>query len=104
VEEESFKSLLQQVKTKDVEHYQEILQKLTEIINYLINHRFERLVQLLYTVDIDERQLKQTLRDNSDKEAAVVIAELVLQRQIQKLITRQNQANDPADIPDDERW
>lgn len=101
---ESFQSLLQQVDANDEGRYREILQKLTETVNFLIVHHFDRLVQLLYTVDVNEQQLKQALANNTGKDAAQIIAEMVLQRQIQKVITRQKLKGNSSGIPDEERW
>ncbi len=82
---------------------QELLQKLSKSINELIISDFPKLVRILYRLDIPEPRLKQTLRENSHSDAGILIAELILDRQLQKLKTRQ-QTPPPQDIPDDEKW
>lgn len=67
----------------------ELEQKLEAHINYLINHDFRRLTQLLYTVDVDEQQLKITLLQQPEQDAAQIITRLILARQEEKRQTRQ---------------
>ena len=72
-------------------------------INHLIQADFHRLVAWLYRLDISESKLKQTLDENTDKDAGELIAALVIERQLQKLKTRQD-FKSREDIPDDEKW
>jgi hypothetical protein len=101
---ESFQSLLQQIKVNDEQRYQEIVRQLTIAINYLINHDFRRLVQLLYTIDVSEKKLKQALTDTGSTDAAQIIAEMVIQRQMEKLISKQKYTNRATNISDEEKW
>ena len=79
------------------------MQKLSEAINYLIQHDFSRLVQILYRVDISESKLKEMLALNPGRDAGLIIAELVVEREREKILSRlQNNRND--DIPEDEKW
>lgn len=80
-----------------------LLQRLALQINHLIQADFHRLVASLYRLDISESKLKQTLEENTDKDAGELIAMLVVERQLQKLKTRQ-QFKSTRDIPDDEKW
>lgn len=61
---------------------------LQQQITYLVNNDFERLVRLLYTMDVDERELKHLLQQQPQPDAAVVITDLLLERQIKKVETR----------------
>lgn len=67
----------------------------------MLNHDFEKLVQLLYTVDVSEKKLKAELQDHPEKDAATLIADLLLERQAQK---KKNIPQGDEDIPDEERW
>lgn len=83
---------------------QEGLQKELEAqINYLIAHRFEVLVQALYRLDVDERRLKSLLQQHPSTDAARIIAALVIERQLQKLRTREQFRANP-DIPEEDKW
>ena len=80
-----------------------LLQRLAAQINHLIQADFHRLVACLYRLDISELKLKQTLEENTDKDAGELIAMLVVERQLQKLQTRQRYRQQ-NDIPEDEKW
>ncbi|MEO5782195.1 MAG: hypothetical protein ABIQ07_02930 [Ginsengibacter sp.] len=66
----------------------ELQQKLTAFINELILNDFQRLITILYRVDVDEKKLKRILIENAGTEAAEIIAILIIERQIQKIETR----------------
>jgi hypothetical protein len=57
-------------------------------INTLIVDDFNRLVQLLYRIDVDEEKLKKLLRENSTTDAGLLIAGLIIRRQWEKIETR----------------
>ena len=80
-----------------------LLKRLSAEINHLVQADFHRLVALLYRLDINEVKLKQTLEENTDKESGELIANLVVERQLQKLATR-NAFKPEQDIPEDEKW
>jgi hypothetical protein len=65
-----------------------LLTALAERINTLILDDFNRLVQLLYRIDVNEAKLKTLLRENSTTDAGLLIARLILERQWQKIETR----------------
>ncbi|MBX2888465.1 MAG: hypothetical protein KF829_07415 [Ferruginibacter sp.] len=77
--------------------------QLVEYINHLIIDDFEALINILYRIDINEEKLKDILRQHPDTETANIIADLIINRQIQKLRTRQL-FSDFKDIPEDEKW
>lgn len=80
-----------------------LLQRLAAQINHLIQADFHRLIASLYRLDISEPKLKQTLEENADKDAGELIAALVIERQLQKIKTRQSFKRE-ENIPDDEKW
>ena len=71
--------------------------------NELINTDFNRLIQLLYSIDVDEIKLKRLLDLNKTKDAGEMMAELVIERQLQKIRSRQDYKRD-ENISDDEKW
>ena len=81
----------------------EIRQKITGLIRELINNNFPSLVELLYRVDIDEKKLKEILKSHPHADSALVIADLIISRQLQKTAIKNQFAN--KDKPrDDEGW
>jgi hypothetical protein len=67
---------------------EELREQLIFLINELINSDFEALVQLLYRIDVDEKKLKQLLQAYADTDAASIIADLIISRQLQKTATK----------------
>ena len=78
------------------------LEQLATEINQLILTNFEKLVQLLYRIDVSEAKLKTLLKENPDKDAGKLIALLMVERQLQKLKLQSTSTND--DDCDEERW
>jgi hypothetical protein len=63
---------------------------LSSYINHLLLTDFNGLVQLLYRVDVEENRLKALLREQASADAADIIADLLIERQKQKLVSRNN--------------
>ena len=80
-----------------------LLQKLSEFINHLIQTNFQKLVLILYKVDVSENKLKQLLQTESGEDAATIIARLIIEREIQKINSR-NLFSHKNDICDEEKW
>ena len=80
-----------------------LLKRLASGINHLIQADFHRLIAILYRLDISESKLKQTLEENTDKDAGELIATLVVERQAEKMCTREL-FKPQQDIPEDEKW
>lgn len=82
---------------------EELKEKLAGHINHLINHDFEKLVSLLYRIDVNENKLRQLLEQREGENTAGLITDLIIERQLQKIKSRkETKAKD--DIPDEERW
>lgn len=99
-------ALLQQIAgmNEDDAIGKKLRQQLSGIINDLINTDFEKLVQLLYRLDIDEAKLKKTLQELTGHDAGDVISQLIIERQIQKLKSRQQYKPPDDNIHEDEKW
>jgi len=78
-------------------------QILADKINELINNDFQKLVSLLYRMDVSETKLKQLLNENPGTDAALIITDLMIERQEQKIISRQQFRRD-ENVSDDEKW
>lgn len=63
-------------------------------INEAIQSDFNRLVQWLYRVDVNEDLLKKTLRENPETDAGLIIAQIAIERMRQKKQTREHSASD----------
>jgi hypothetical protein len=79
-------------------------QELVMHINDLINKDFDKLLQLLYRLDIDEIKLRAVLHNYPDRPAGEMIAELVIERQLQKIKSRREFGRRDNDIDENEKW
>ncbi|NOT52526.1 MAG: hypothetical protein HOP10_14750 [Chitinophagaceae bacterium] len=82
---------------------EELKEKLLVHINYLIQSDFEKLVFLLYRVDVNEKTLRTLLAQKKGEDVAPYIADLVIERQLQKMQSRKKSSKDDS-IPDEDRW
>jgi hypothetical protein len=80
-----------------------IRQILANRVNDLLNTDFQKLVSILYRVDVSEAKLKSLLKENPDTDAGLIIADLMIERQAQKIRSRQEHRRDPT-ISDEESW
>jgi hypothetical protein len=79
---------------------------LAEKINVLIQRDFDKLLQLLYRIDINEQRLRRLLLENEGEDAGKIIARLIMERQWEKMESRrqfwQDKTTDEHD--GEERW
>ena len=82
----------------------EIRDKLIDLLNELINKDFEALIQLLYRVDVNEKKIRAYLSEKTHEDAAAVLADLIIERQLQKIESRKNYRSGNDDNSNEERW
>lgn len=76
-----------------------------EAINHLLVNDFNRLVALLYRMDVSEAKIRSQLASRPDTDAARVIAALVIERELRKQQSRRESRRDDINsISDEERW
>lgn len=80
----------------------ETRKKLVALINELINNDFNSLVQLLYRVDVFERKIRDSLNANGN--SAEIIADLIIERQLQKVAHRKTFTTNSRQQNDEEKW
>jgi hypothetical protein len=83
--------------------FQELKENLAAHINNLINQDFEKLVSLLYRIDVNETKMRGLLDNTKGENAAGLITDLIIERQLQKIKSRK-ETKSKNDIPDDEKW
>ena len=81
----------------------ELLANLSAFINELILNDFDKLVGLLYRLDIYEKKLKETLGSSTKENAGDLIARMILTRQIEKMESREKYKSPPAPS-EEEQW
>jgi len=72
-------------------------------INYLIVHDFEKLVYLLYRIDVSEKKIDLLLRQFPQTDAAEMIAGLMIEREAEKMRSREEFGKSGGDSLE-ERW
>ncbi len=78
---------------------------LTDKINYLIIHDFNKLIYILYRADINETKLNKLLAENKKEDAGKIIAALFIQRQLEKIKSRESFISKDIDKDGgEERW
>ena len=83
---------------------EELREKLIVHINHLINHDFEKLVFYLYRIDVNETKMKILLEQKEGENAAGLIADLIIERQVEKIKSRQQFSQRDNDIDEKEKW
>ena len=86
---------------------EDLVKKWAEYFNDLIQNDFPKLVGLFYRIDIAETKLRRVLRDNPDENAGKLIADLVIERLLQKIRSREAFHSKPdlfTDEPGAEKW
>lgn len=84
-------------------NYEQLLKGLSQKINLLITNDFSRLISILYRLDISEKKLSYQLAQLKGTNAGDIIANLIVERQLQKIKSRQA-LRTSADIPEEEKW
>jgi hypothetical protein len=67
---------------------EELKEKLEKIVAYLLDNDFERLINAMYRLDINEEKFKMAVSGLHKKDTSREIVELIVSREIQKLRTR----------------
>lgn len=83
---------------------EEIKEKLSAHINRLIQSNFEQLVNLLYRIDVSESKIKSLLEYQAGTNAGDIIANLVIERQLQKIKSREQFKTNGSSGNEDEKW
>lgn len=81
-----------------------IKQQLAVYLNDLLLHDFQALVQLLYRVDVPEKGLKTVLQENPTEDAGDLLADLLIERQLEKAAARKKFSSPPSSETEEERW
>ena len=78
--------------------------QLSSYINQLIQTDFKKLIVLLYRIDVSEPKLKQLLQQHLEEDAGKIIAALIIERQLQKIKTRQQFGQQDDNFTEEEKW
>ncbi len=76
--------------------YPELFHQLSNIIHNLLENDQGRLSALLYQVDLNENNIRETIAQHPEWSYAEVISELVIHRELKKVILRNYFKNQKA--------
>lgn len=78
-------------------------EQLADYVNDMILHDFTGLLNLLYRLDVSEPKLRKILDEMQQEDAGKIIAAVIIERQLQKLQTKQ-QFKQEGNIPEEDKW
>lgn len=78
--------------------------QLADKVNDLLVNDFDRLIAILYRMDVSDIKLKNLLKNNPGEDAGKIIAELMVERQAQKIKSREQFTKREDDIDENEKW
>ena len=84
--------------------FEEMREQLRSAISVLIAGDFQQLIYVLYRVDVNERKLKYLLQENVGEDAAVIITDLIIERQLEKIKSRREFTRQDDDIDEEDKW
>ncbi|WP_310991646.1 hypothetical protein [Aequorivita marina] len=69
--------------------YEQLKRELAKYLTYLLTNDFNKLISVLYRIDISQEKAMAKLAENAQKESAGdTLARLIIERQLKKVITR----------------
>ena len=83
---------------------EKIREQLIVLINELILKDFHALVQLLYRIDVNENKIRAYLEENKKEDSASILADMIIERQLQKIESRKNFNKKNDHESDEEKW
>ncbi|MEO6166817.1 MAG: hypothetical protein ABIO46_06015 [Chitinophagales bacterium] len=81
----------------DENSFSKIRETLIDKLNLFLQHDYEKLLWLLYRIDVDENKAKATLASKPDQPPAKVLADLIIERLIEKAKSRASHPTNPAE-------
>src|SRR6478752_9521214 len=67
---------------------EELVREIAIEVNHLIDKNFQKLIGILYRMDVSEPKLRNLLANHPQADAGIIIAQLMIERQLQKIQTR----------------
>ncbi len=74
---------------KEESAYSELFNQILPLVDELLNDNYPKLLAMLYRIDIDEDFLNKKLKESAQADTDEVIADLIIKRELQKVIIRE---------------
>jgi len=69
-------------------NFKDVIVWLQKEIQYLLDNNFEKLLNIMYRIDIGEDRFREALSNQRSKDISYELAELVVERELQKVRSR----------------
>jgi len=79
---------------------EELFDMVADKVAYMLERRLEELMSLMYTLDINERQVEAALSLESDTPANIAITRLIIDRQLKRIETKAKYKQKPMSWDD----
>jgi hypothetical protein len=76
------------IPSEDLVSLEEFRKYLTEKLKFLLDNKFDMLVNILYKIDISEKKLSQLFSGKNRDSIPATLADLIIERQLQKIKLR----------------
>ena len=73
--------------------YSELFSQILPLVEKLQKENFQNFYNLMYRIDISESQIKKAVEESKDKSFSLVVTDLILKRELLKVITRRSFSN-----------
>ncbi|MBC7589172.1 MAG: hypothetical protein H7178_12525 [Chitinophagaceae bacterium] len=90
-------------KEAGIELPEDWMQPFVAHINHLVDADFEKLIYLLYRIDVSEHKIKQLLESKSEATAGELIAHAIIERQQEKIVSR-NAFKQDTNMGEEDKW
>ena len=101
---DAYRSLLIQFNIAGSPSIEEDKAQLLAYIDYLIVHDFEKLISILYRVDVSETKINHLLKAFPEQQAATIILSLVMERTEEKIAVKKANSAEHQKDSDEEKW
>ena len=78
----------------DIVDLEGLRKRLSQVVAHLLDHDFNRLLNILYRIDISEQKLKEVLSDDRLDNISLAITDMIIARQLRKIETRERYRRD----------
>jgi len=77
------------IPASDALNFKELKKYLTEKLSYLLEHKYDTLINILYKIDVSEEKLGELFSSANRDSIPESLADLIIERQLQKVKFRQ---------------
>ncbi len=70
--------------------YQELFEQIEPQIKNLINNNHQKFLGILYRIDVSDIQIKKAVSENSSESFSVIVTDLIIKRELQKVVIREH--------------